>query len=549
MFERKSLGDSAVRFVLARVHSQEPLSDGWFRISWRHPKLGTTEAGARLNRLRFRGKWCVIRVDRPNAPVIFRRLSFGNAAQTIDQDGSQSSPVQIGWDDRIALLNDRELLETGGDTPLDPQPKLIIELASIFDWPRVIFRVPREGGEVALLAMVALVFALLTVAWTELRPIVVFNPMDQLSISTHNSRNGPLEIESKHELLVVDPKPISGWLFTQFSKGSIVISGSNPTDAAIGSHGAIFSANLDPRCEYVLAIETVKPIGTPFFRIDGGDGTKPNWISVTPGHLDEFRIGNASEIRLWIYFDEVNMSVSFRRLQLRAAIAADVLLPWGFNPKPIVVEKSLFSAWCAEQLASNLPRNDRALVQAVASHIYENSSRASTVGGRINESSLQAAIVSKGRLAISGSCFSMTSGLHWILLQSEIQSRIVTLGTMGFFNRTNPNDNHTILEYFDRQQMKWILVDPTFNIWFSDAAGKPIGLAELFESNQTGKTWRIVEGAPQRHDRRFADYYLPYADLLFYAWAPAVDSPTESAIAEFNPRKRTPGELDRETPK
>jgi len=124
--------------------------------------------------------------------------------------------------------------------------------------------------------------------------------------------------------------------------------------------------------------------------------------------------------------------------------------------------------------------------------------------------------------SIDGSCGTFSSAALQLLKVCGLIGRSVALASERFARGEELFDTHVLVEVFDRSQKRWVLVDPTFNVFYEDAGGRLLGIAELVTLRDQRGAWKPTEIKPPLPGRAIAQYYLPLESLLWVANAPAI---------------------------
>jgi hypothetical protein len=117
----------------------------------------------------------------------------------------------------------------------------------------------------------------------------------------------------------------------------------------------------------------------------------------------------------------------------------------------------------------------------------------------------------------AGLCGDIALTYHYLLMSFGIPSRIV-----GLFNDINPiQDGHVSIEVYSRELKKWIISDPTFNVFVVDSStNTPIDFIGFKYLVQDGKGYIFDSDkfdVPKQ--RQIYSYYTSFESLLNYMYS------------------------------
>lgn len=93
-----------------------------------------------------------------------------------------------------------------------------------------------------------------------------------------------------------------------------------------------------------------------------------------------------------------------------------------------------------------------------------------------------------------------------------IKARTVMLMPKEF----NTNDNHVVTHVYLEEENKWIMVDPSWNAYFSDEDGSVMDVFELRDAFANGKKAMLNDGANYNGQKADEDYYKKYMSKNLY---------------------------------
>ena len=534
-FHRLPLASPEHRFVLQGFPDAR-CNDGWFQVSWTPNWTGVSGDDAKRVRRRLRGRWMRIEVANGSGGAIFRRISFCSCAEVADADGRSAVAVRLSWDDRLELLEDATLSREGAEEPLS----LRICSPRWWDWLVILRRIPRGNAEGALLALGGLLLGVIGIA-AAVR-------------GTGPSAISPPTVAAQPALRAVDTvaerPPVAAKPGQQALQRWSLLDGDTATDLVIrstrqspGSSGISIECDAAPSEHLVFRSTVIPAVGSWSLRIDDGE-SKPRWL---PGAGEiSVRVLGSRHYRFLIYSDDVGASASIRNVEIKHASDAERCIELAWPQSGPVAE-----AETAENLANwrayfglRDSESDEACAARVASWVHSRSRVVDLKSPRWWKFGSACVPASDAAISIDGDCGVFATVLLQALSQVDIQARVVCLGSKRFERGEQLGDTHALVEVFDRRSMRWVLVDPTFNVQVVDGEGKSLGIAELMATQLRGGKWALRSIAPSLPGRSASEYYLPFGDLLWVADAPAREE-LGAYGAGYRSRDQTVAEITR----
>jgi hypothetical protein len=312
-----------------------------------------------------------------------------------------------------------------------------------------------------------------------------------------------------------------------------------------GSRGLSGTVELDANKQYVLSIEVAPVRGSWSLRLDAGNETSARWFACSAAEqVKLLRIAGVGSLRFMVYSDDGGAEAVLKGLEIRPAAAdADWDIPLAFPPTESEIARQRAS-WLPH-LAPSAGTGAVELAKAIAGFVY---CRSRTTGP--NEPGFNGFGASQPWLAdpsktIDGSCGNFAHAMVDLCTRLGVHARFVNMATRRFATGLASGDTHVLVEVFDPDSRRWMLLDPTFNTMFRGPSGQHVGLRELFQLADAKLKWTAEAIGPLRPGRSIQEYYLTYEDLLFVVSAPAVPALGELGC-EYRSQPNTVHEIGRE---
>ena len=329
--------------------------------------------------------------------------------------------------------------------------------------------------------------------------------------------------------------------FGTFGKGTSVLVMGN--GSAGTSRGLSLELDAGPDDRLVLSTNCTVKSGNWTLRIDDGTNA-PNYLPL--GALSRVLVAGSSRYRVLVYSDDADAMLEFRGLSLDPAQPQDLGLPlaWPTAGPILDAERAKVRAAWLDLLSIRDPAPDVAKAKAIARFVYQRSSVVGIDAPRFAGWGSPAAWRQDVNRRIDGDCGVFANAMGEMCGVLGIVNRIVCLGSAKFYGGESLGDTHALVEVFDPESKRWVLIDPTFNVEFVRGDGSTMGIAALFEAQRAKADWRAIPLGPQRRGRTIEAYYLPFAELLYCGDAPAV-LPLGEQGAAFRSQQETVLEVAR----
>lgn len=509
LFRRRPLAPQGTQFFLSGCPDSK-CADGWFQVSWTPNWTGHVGVDAQRERRRLRGRWVVIREKQSGGARIFRRLAFSNVAAVDSGSANTGVAVQLTWDDEIVVLRD----PVAAERSQEPVP-LMLEYPRGLDWIQIALRLPRENAEGVLFAMAAFVFSVAAFTYSEVRTII--HPPSPAPAAMAQVPLMAAEPSVGYASAV--PSQLAGWRIGSVGPGGghIVLS----TQGEKGSSGVALEVSADPSLLMTLRVRGEILAGAWSLRVDDHAGAPQFFdLAESPAVI----MTGAPRYRVLVYSDDRNARLQVESIALSEATDLDLErleVAWPTSAQGILphIERCrgrwLGRFGCGE----STPAVQAASAMAAWVH------GRSTVGsrpGRLQDYGPLAPLLDDVSSNLIGSCGDYSSALLYLCRRVGITARPVQLSTRAYQEGRAPGDTHVLIEVFDQEASRWVLLDPTFNLMFTEDDGTQLGIAGLVERVRTGQPWHMVPIGPVKPGRSQGEYYLPFSELLYKATAPAV---------------------------
>jgi hypothetical protein len=291
-----------------------------------------------------------------------------------------------------------------------------------------------------------------------------------------------------------------------------------------GSRGMAFRFKADPRAMLALRVEARTNSGAWTLRIGSGDET-PNWLPLNQTGRT-VRMTGASDYEVLVYSDSPGAQIELMGVALSPAghIDSEFPLAWPLQGPEVDREIERTKLDWGRLFGVEAERSALAAAKAVARFVHEHSRVAvvTVAGSGFTTLGSPHFWNSNPHQTIDGSCGTFADAAMDGFGRLGLTARAVSLGSRRFYDGEALVDTHVLVEIFDPELSRWILLDPTFNVCFRSDTGEELGITQLMEYQRTARPWRAVPLGPVLPGRSLAEYYLPFGDLLFMAQAPAV---------------------------
>jgi len=270
-----------------------------------------------------------------------------------------------------------------------------------------------------------------------------------------------------------------------------------------------------------LLVNVVSSIRSGSWTLRVDDGVQPPRYLYLKD-LPLIRVVGSPHYWFLVYSDDPNASVSLTGVTIRIATDADkdVPLVWPKSGPYFEAERARHRDEWFAVLGISESDSDIEAAMKIADWVHQHSK---IVGASEPQFNLLGSPESwNPQRSIDGSCGTFSSAVLQILEVFGLIGRRVALASERFARGEERFDTHALVEVFDRSQKRWVLVDPTFNVFYEDAGGRLLGIAELVTLRDQRGAWKPTEINPPLPGRAIAQYYLPLENLLWVASAPSV---------------------------
>ncbi len=310
-----------------------------------------------------------------------------------------------------------------------------------------------------------------------------------------------------------------------------------------GSCGLSWEATLDAAKQYVLSVELAPARGRWSLRLDAGNDASARWFACTAEEPERsLRIAGVGSLRVMAYSDDAGAEAALRRLEIRPAADDDWNIPMAMTPTAAELAQS--RALWLPSMGLTETGDTVAIAKAAASFVYRRSRVTGPDATQFRSFGSPGSWVADPAKTIDGSCGNFALAMVDLCTQLGVHARIATIATSRFAAGLASGDTHVLVEVFDPESRKWVLLDPTFNTAFRGPGGELVGLKELFRLASAKLKWVVEPIGPLRPGRSIQEYYLTYEDLLFVVDAPAVPALGDNGC-EYRSQQTTVDEIGR----
>ncbi|MBM4225855.1 MAG: hypothetical protein FJ167_14030, partial [Gammaproteobacteria bacterium] len=235
---------------------------------------------------------------------------------------------------------------------------------------------------------------------------------------------------------------------------------------APGSRGLVVECDAVPTEQLVVNVVSSIRSGSWTLRVD--DGVQPPRYL----YLKDFpliRVVGSTHYRFLVYSDDPNASVSLTGVTIRIATDADkdVPLVWPESGPYVEAERARYrDEWFAVLGISGSDSDVKAAMK-IADWVHQRSRVVGVDAPRF--ASLGSPKSWKLQRTVDGDCGTFSGAALQLVEVCGLIGRSVALGSARFARGEELGDTHALVEVFDRSQKRWVLVDPTFNVFYEDA--------------------------------------------------------------------------------
>ena len=290
------------------------------------------------------------------------------------------------------------------------------------------------------------------------------------------------------------------------------------------SCGLRLAIPLKMPCVYVIELKTAVIRGGWSLGLGAASSIRSRWHAIPKGAAESrLRIEGVDTVELNLYSDDSDAELELSRLSIRVATPLDNEAKWGLSSREPIKASGGQREEVSPSTETKVLRADALL--ALNELVHRESERgADNVGYHRLSIGEDGTMGMSPATRVTGTCSTFAETLRSAAEALGVIARPVTLGTAAWADPVrharHENDVHALVEALEPSTLRWILLDPTFNVHFEDAHGNMLGLRDLYALASEGKPWKVVPGSVVKPGRSHQDYYIPYESFLSYVYAP-----------------------------